>query len=163
MNHPSWLAEAKSHWDAERGYDAGVLICKHINLQQQPLWAANVLRFMIQRAGMYHPIVERAEQLAKDPSKWKQGHDIFSEVRKVTLVHDEQSKETSADNILAWILSVAEQTAKVSYNATSPPDEFDEDSAAWIIACLRGFASTMNDGRILDEAWQIAYGSVLSK
>lgn len=48
----------------------------------------------------------------------------------------------------------------MSYNATSPPDEFDEDSAPWIIARLRGFASTMNEDRILDEAWQIACGSV---
>lgn len=104
MNHPDWLTKARSHWDANRGYDSGVLICKQISLQKMPIWGADILRFMIQRSGVYHPILECTEQLARDHLKWEQGHDILSKVRKVTLIHDDQSKKTPTDNILAWIL-----------------------------------------------------------
>lgn len=160
MIHPDWLTEAKQHWDNDRGYDAGRLICEHISLQVQPHWGARILRFMMQRASISHPELDCVTHLSTTPSEWSRGHDVFRKVRQVTLQHDKQSKRTSADDTHSWVLAVAEQTAKVSYNATFPLDEFDDDSAAWIVACLRGFASTMNVSGLLNEAWQIACDGV---
>ena len=163
MHPPAWLPEAKSHWDCNRAYAAGLLICNHMGLDQLPFWAADILRFTRHLSGNDHPILEQAEQLARNPLMWKQGHDLFSEVRDITLAHDRLSKQTPINDMLGWILAVAELTTKVSYNATSPPDEFDEDSASWLVACLHGFASTMNDPCILQEAWQIASSGLATK
>ncbi|QDU45271.1 hypothetical protein Mal52_37630 [Symmachiella dynata] len=160
MKHPAWLVEAKQHWEDDRGYDAGRLICEHISPQVQPLWGGRILCFMMQRAKVSDPVLDCVKRLSMTPSEWGNGHDVFTKVREVTLQHDKLSKESSADETLSWILAVAEQTAKVSYNATFPQDEFDDDSAAWIIACLRGFASVMNEYCFYEEAWQVACDGV---
>jgi hypothetical protein len=41
---------------------------------------------------------------------------------------------TKDQETLASLLLLAEMVAKVTYNATDPPDEFDENSGWWIAA-----------------------------
>ena len=46
---------------------------------------------------------------------------------------------------------------KVTYNATNPNDEFDEDSGWWIVACLRGFVDARwKDEEFATAAWTAA-------
>jgi hypothetical protein len=48
---------------------------------------------------------------------------------------------------------LAELVAKVTYNATDPPDRFDEDSGWWIAACLRDLVDRLGDEEFSEAAW----------
>ena len=41
------------------------------------------------------------------------------------------------------VLFVAENAAKVVYNASSPPDPFDYDCGYWLVGCLRHLVDTL--------------------
>lgn len=51
------------------------------------------------------------------------------------------------------LLPLGELVAKVTYNATNPMDEFDEDSGWWIAPCLQDILSRLNDDAFSNEAW----------
>lgn len=154
MNTRTWLSDAEYHWDGNRGYEAGILICPHVPCLLQPRWAFGILRLVIQKAGVSTPLFDELEEVALTPSKWGNAHRLFSEVRKVKLKHDKMIGQTGAVDEFSSVLAIAEQTAKVIYNATSPLDKFDEDSGAWIIAMFRGFVSYYDDDRFSEEAWE---------
>ena len=60
---------------------------------------------------------------------------------------------TKEQELLGWLLALAELVAKVTYNATDPQDEFDEDSGWWIAPCLKGFLDSLNDNEFSNVAW----------
>lgn len=160
MNTSNWLNDAEQHWNGNRGYEAGILICSHLPIPAQPLWAARILRLAVEKSGASIPLLTDVQQVAMTPEKWSSGHRLFSEVRAITLQHDKTSAGTPEDDMLSYLLAVAEQTAKVTYNATSPPDAFDDDSCAWIVAMLRGFVSHCDDDRFDEQAWQAVCNGV---
>jgi hypothetical protein len=101
-------------------------------------------------------------------SRWKEAHAAFQRVRKLTL-KAERSKST--DPIYAGILYVAENAAKVSYNASilgrldtqsysaQEPAPFDNDAGWWIVSNLRHVATTVNDPAFEKKAWAVVNGS----
>jgi hypothetical protein len=88
---------------------------------------------------------------------WGNSHRAFSTLRASTLELDELERTrglTEDQKLLGSILSLAELVAKVTYNATNPPDEFDEDSGWWIAACLKGFVDhRWSDDEFSQAAW----------
>jgi hypothetical protein len=60
---------------------------------------------------------------------------------------------TKDQEVFAELLSLAELVAKVTYNATIPPDPFDEDSGWWIAPTLRVFVEIWPDAKFSQEAW----------
>ena len=60
---------------------------------------------------------------------------------------------TEEQKVQAWMLSLAELVAKVTYNATNPEDEFDEDSGWWIAVHMRWFIEHWGDALFTDAAW----------
>jgi hypothetical protein len=51
---------------------------------------------------------------------------------------------------------LAENVAKVLYNATDPRDEFDEDSGWWIVSCLKDILDVLKDDEFSKVAWLAA-------
>jgi len=43
--------------------------------------------------------------------------------------------------------------AKVTYNATNPTDEFDEDSGWWIARCLKDVLELLGDDEFSRSMW----------
>ena len=76
-------------------------------------------------------------------------------MRKSTLELDRIRERglTKDQELLGWLLALAELVAKVTYSATDPPDEFDEDSGWWIAPCLKGFLDSLNDSEFSNAAW----------
>jgi hypothetical protein len=76
-------------------------------------------------------------------------------VRREVLKLDDQLRVNRTKDVegLNHVLGLAELVAKVSYNATDPLDEFDEDSGAWIVAVAKGFATVSKDRAFDQELW----------
>jgi hypothetical protein len=65
---------------------------------------------------------------------WTKGHAAFDAVRQLTLEGERQRRSASDPSFV--MLFVAENAAKVIYNASVPVDPFDDDSGAWLLLTL---------------------------
>jgi hypothetical protein len=54
---------------------------------------------------------------------------------------------------LLSLLALTELVAKVTYNATDPTDEFDEDSGSWIAVCLKELLDSLKDDALSKSMW----------
>ena len=138
-------------------FRAGGILFEKLPTDRRPAWAARSLRLVLDRSGLRSSPIERVLEVADNPAEWKDAHKLFSTLREETLKLDSLRVNglTEKEELLGCILSLAELVAKVTYNATNPPDEFDEDSGLWIASCLRGFVDHQwNDKTFSEAAWK---------
>jgi hypothetical protein len=151
------LERAAEYWRGGQAIQAGKLIFENIPAETRPKWASRLLRLVLGRSGIQSSIFEQVLHTADDQAMWRNGHRVFSAVRASTLELDELERThglTKEQKLLGDLLSLAELVAKVTYNATDPPDEFDEDTGWWIAVCLRGFVDNVwTDDEFSKAAW----------
>ncbi len=156
-NNSNQLDRAHEHWRGGQPLEAGRLVYENLAIQVRPVWAARILRFVLDKSGIEHSLFEQVLYTADHRAMWGNGHRAFSTLRTSTLKLDELRRTrglTKDESLLGEVLSLAELVAKVTYNATDPPDEFDEDSGWWIAACLRGFVDNVwRDDDSSKAAW----------
>jgi hypothetical protein len=146
----SFLKHAVECWDKGQAVEAGKLIYENLPPKSRPRWGARILKLVLDRSGVQSPLFDDVLTTAEHEDMWTDGHRLFSRLRESTLRLDELRKGrglSEDEELLGSILSLAELVSKVTYNATNPPDEFDEDSGWWIAACLRAF---------VDHGWKDA-------
>ena len=90
--------------------------------------------------------------IAKRRLFWRWGHSALDEVRRLTLRYEDSK---SKDEVYGGLLYLAENVAKVTYNATNPPDPFDDDAGAWVVSCLRYVVDKINDPEFATQAWLV--------
>jgi hypothetical protein len=153
-NHRDQAAE---YWRGGKPLEAGRLIFESLPTTVRPKWAAEILRLVLDKSRIDPSPFWLLLQTADHQAMWGNGHRVFSMLRASTLDLLQLQKTqglTKEQTLLAGILSLAELVAKVTYNATDPPDEFDEDSGWWIAACLRGFVDNVwRDEEFSKAAW----------
>lgn len=153
----SYLRQAAEHWAKSESLEAGKLIYENLPSKVRPRWAAGILKLILDRSGIQSSLFSQLQAAADHEDMWKSGHQLFSKLRHKTLRLDELRRGpglTKDEELLASVVSLAELVAKVIYNATNPPDEFDEDSGWWIAACLRGFVDHgWSDEHFATVAW----------
>jgi hypothetical protein len=148
-----YLKQAAELWANGKPLEAGRLVYENLPVEERPKWAARILKLILGKSGIQSSQLDKLLDIANNKHLWKEGHSVFDSIRDSTLQLDElrRTRKLSVDETLQnSVLSFAELVAKVVYNATNPPDEFDEDSGWWIAACLRGFV----DNRWTDEAFE---------
>jgi len=64
-------------------------------------------------------------------------------VRELTLAAERGSVSPKDPRYL--LLFVAENSARVIYNASRPPDPFDDDSAEWLLRSMSKFLNALPD------------------
>jgi hypothetical protein len=147
------LSKAGSHWKKGQALEAGKLIFESLPVRERPQWAARVLRLVLDRTGVTSQPIERAISITNSPNDWGKAHDVFSALREATLELLELKARTPQQALLLSHLGLAELVAKVTYNSTSPPDEFDEDSGWWIAPCLKDILDMVNDKKFSAAMW----------
>lgn len=151
------LLQAAEYWSKGEALEAGKLIYENLPPESRVRWAVRILELVLKRSGIESSPFKQVLAAPDHEDMWKNGHQIFSTLRNVTLKLDNLRKSgrlSEDEKLFASILSLAELVAKVIYNATNPPDEFDEDSGWWIAACLRGFVDHQwSDERFAKAAW----------
>jgi len=153
------LEQIADHWNNGQALQAGRLIFDNIPSVARPRWAARVLRLYLRYTGVDPSKFSNVLQTAENPDLWKNGHDVFDELRRAVLSLQELQKSvglTRDQVVFAGALNLSELVAKVTYNASNPIDEFDEDSGWWIAAFLRSYVDLNPENRNLwREAWSV--------
>jgi len=147
------VSKALSHWRKGQALEAGKLIFESLPVGTRPQWAARILRLVLDRTGVTSQPIERAIGIASSPNDWGKAHDVFSALRVATLELIELKARTPQQTLLLSHFDLAELVAKVTYNSTSPPDEFDEDSGWWIAPCLKDILDLVNDEEFSAAMW----------
>jgi len=149
------LARAVQYWRGGQPLEAGKLIFENLPEDIRPKWASRILKLVVERSGVHSSPIEQVLYIADHTTEWRNAHRAFSTVRKSTLELDSIRERglTKEQELLGWLLALAELVAKVTYNATDPPDEFDEDSGWWIAPCLKGFLDLLSDDEFSNAAW----------
>ena len=147
------LTKARSLWTEGEALEAGKLIFDSLPRESRPEWAANILRLVLKRTGIKSPPIERVSSLARCSGDWNKAHEAFSMVRKAALKLEHLKPLTPPQTLLLRHLLLAELVAKVIYNATNPPDEFDEDSGWWIALCLKDILNSVSDEEFSAAMW----------
>ena len=78
-----------------------------------------------------------------DRRRWSEARRAFQAVRRLTLAAERNPKPTQ--KIYETLLMLAENTAKVAYNASGSSMPFDRDSICWIPENLKQIAQEKND------------------
>jgi len=142
-------AAAKTAWQEERFLDAGRSIYESLSVDQRVIWAVQVLGHCADHAP-HCDAVSAVLSLARSKDRWCLAHAAFCTLRQVTL--EAERSPSRFDRRLRSLLYLAENTAKVIYNASGAPAPFDEDSGWWIGECLHHFLSTQDDRSVRTEA-----------
>lgn len=102
--------------------------------------------------------IDHVLEIAHDATRWREGHRAFDAVRRLTL---EAERRRSIGTYVS-LLFVAEITAKTVYNASEPPDPFDDDAPWWLAPIARHFALTVTDQGVRQTVWRALRGEECS-
>jgi hypothetical protein len=91
--------------------------------------------------------------IGEDRGRWAQAHAAFDAVRRLTLER-ERGAVTSQDPTYI-VLFVAENAARVIYNAAGPTDPFDDDSAAWLLLTQAQMVRSTGSSELSDRIWEL--------
>lgn len=156
-NDPNRFDQATKQWHGGQALEAGRLLLENLPTHLRPIWASNILRLVLGRSGVDPSLFHQVLYTAEHQPMWANGHRTFSILRNSVLELDELERTiglTKEQKLLKYVLHLAELVAKVTYNAVSPPDEFDEDSGWSIAASLRGFVDHYwREDKFAQAAW----------
>ncbi len=147
-----YIAQAQRDWEAGRALDAGRLIYERIPTRHRPAWAARVLE-LVRDLAPSSPEIDQVLAVARDPARWQEAKQVFQAIREV--------RQRTEDPLLESVLSLAENVAKVTYNASGAPTPFDRD-AGWRVA--DGLWTVISKAgerarKLEEQAWSVLSGS----
>jgi hypothetical protein len=151
--HGDHRSRALGYWRRGQALEAGRVVFEHLAPEDRPRWAANVLRTVLAKTGLQIPAIQHVLDLAEQPQEWRAAHSAFSILRGSTLQLAHLRRRSREQRCLLYHLFLAENVAKVIYNATDPRDKFKEDSAWWIAVCLKRLVDAIDRPQFADTAW----------
>jgi hypothetical protein len=98
--------------------------------------------------------VAQVIELAKNPSRWREGHDAHSAVRDLTLAEERASTSKAYEALLF----VAENVAKTIFNASGQSAPFDKDAPWWISSCARTLVVEVGERSCEEDVWEALIG-----
>ena len=145
-----YIKEAKPYWEGGYPLKAGELLYEHIRQDYRPLWALEVLELCMPLTKSIAEIDELCN-IIRSPDRWAEAHEAFSSVRQLTL----KTEHNNSDPIYTGVLSLAENVAKVTYNASGEPAPFDYNSGYRIVSDLRHIVDQLCDNAFDNKAWYV--------
>jgi len=146
------ILEVSNCWSSGRAFEAGRILYEYLPNDQRPLWAARILAHCLQLIRSVREI-DTIYEIAMDKTRWKEAHEAFGALREFAL-NPERSRST--DEIYAGVLDLAENTAKVAYNASGEAAPFDHNAGWRIISNLRHIVDKVNDIEFEVRVWETA-------
>jgi hypothetical protein len=148
-----YLGQASECWQSGKPLEAGRLIFENLSAEVRPKWASRILELVVKRTGIRHSAVEYVLRIAGHPSQWKDAHAAFSSVRTSVLELIRADVRSADQMLLLQLLGLAELVAKVVYNSTNPPDEFDVDAGWSIAVSLKDILDLLKDHDFSRMMW----------
>ena len=105
----------------------------------RPAWSYGVLDAVARPRDRSDPLIAEAAAVAGNPAEWGSARDAFRRIRVRVLQLDElDQKGLLEDEMLLYVLSLAEFVMKLCHNAVDDGDDsFDEDTAEWMVETVR--------------------------
>src|SRR6185503_4552924 len=88
------------------------------------------------------PEVSNLIEIARHPTRWSEAHSCFGALRRLTLAAEQEKPSTKTNHL--FLLYLAENIAKLTYNAGGYPAPFDPDSGWWIPQNLKHIIDQVN-------------------
>ena len=129
----------------------GTAVYSLVRNSVRPRWAGDILATCCDRMAAVPDAVQRVLGLALDESHWVLAHDAFTDVRHLTL----SAQRADTEGSYHYLLTVAENAAKVIYNASGAPAPFDKDCGAWLVRWTKQFADRENNVEFTERLWQV--------
>jgi hypothetical protein len=148
------LDEARGCWKGGDYLNAGKALFTRVPAPKRGEWACRVLRDAAPAGRFAVPAVQELLDLCENPQPGHSAKAVFSSIRASTLKLERLSSRTREQDVLLDYLYLAENVAKVVYNATQPHNPFDEDAGWWITVCLRALLESDAVANWEQEAWR---------
>ncbi|MBP3959152.1 hypothetical protein J8F10_28235 [Gemmata sp. G18] len=147
-------------WEAGEIGRAALIIYDALPESLRPGWAADILELACSRLLTIPEEVRAVVVIGRTPSRFRGAHAAFSDVRKLTLVEDASHLGGA---VYAAILCIAEDAAKVIYNASGVrepirPGEkapFDDECGYSLTRALGHLARTNDSPDFRRAAWAV--------
>jgi hypothetical protein len=156
----SSVVAARALWDAGKPLEAGRVLFEATPEPARVGWAAAVLAMCCEYLQPTPQEIATVVAIARDKSQWPRAHGAFEAVRRLTL--RVERGDVQATDVLRGTLYVAENTAKVVYNASLPNDPFDADAGWWIVANVQWIAARVSDRAFRERVWRLLSDALLS-
>jgi hypothetical protein len=160
------LELAARYWREGQPLEAGRLIFECLPTEVRPTWAVGILTRVLDRGRVdlrealdevqdVYSTFGRVLEDAKHPRLWADARRAYDYLGGDSESGEEQEPPglTDAQKTLFRTCSLAQLVAKVTYNASDPPDPFDENSGWRIAESLRGFVDLWQDEEFSQAAW----------
>lgn len=154
MDIEALLEEAHTHWNNGDPYKAGDMLYDHIPVVERPAWAAKILSVVKERLNTNIPEIDRLLAIAATPEQWPQAYDVFHSLRKQTLAAEKSNTGDKDHNIRVFLLLLAENVAKVIYNASGKAAPFDHDSGQVLVLTVAGLTVHLDDPTFSEYVWK---------
>jgi len=145
----------RSHWETECYPKAGLILYERIDRKNRPLWVADIL---CATHGYITPIsqVEDIIAFATNPILWGDGsitkrpeaHDFFNVARTA------MNQSTNEDILRKPTLLLAENAAKITYNAYGYEAPFDHDAGWCIVENVLDLKKAVNNPEFTVKIWE---------
>jgi hypothetical protein len=150
------IREAQEHWNQGQLLETGKLLFEHIPRTCRPEWGAKVLETAYELIPST-PEIKDVIEFASQPEKWDDGsqskrikaHNFFDAVRYLTLQHKNKNP------LFEGILILAENVAKVTYNAYGYNAPFDHDAGWWIVSNTKFIIDQVNNSEFAELGWSL--------
>ncbi len=138
----------KELWEEGRDLEAGRLLFESLPKDEQPRWAAAILDLTTQWLDVWMCGVWELQRVAKKRRRWRGAYSAFQMIRNTTLRLEARKARkalTPKQDRMLCQCGVAENVAKVIYNATNPVNPFDEDAGWWIVPNVKSCVDCLSD------------------
>lgn len=143
---------ARSDWDWHEALEVGRAVYEALAVDDRPRWAGRLLRLCLRQLPNAPAEVVHVADLADDQWRWREGHEAFRSVRELTLRVGKRSRSEPS----ALVLYVAENVAKITYNASGGSAPFDHDAGWWLLMNVRDFLAAVPPDPQLDDQLRAA-------
>ena len=137
-------------WASGEARRAGQAIYEAIPNASRPAWAADILEVASSQVPLVPTQIRAVAEIAREPKRWREAHAAFSDVRHLT-----QADQSSyaGDQVYASLLVVAENAAKVVYNASGEPAPFDYACGYRLVVSLRHLVDAVGSPELEQRVW----------
>lgn len=148
------IREAEKYWSEEKYIEAGRILYENVPQEERPAWSAKILLFIYNYTNIPKTSeIERVIEIVNSPSNWHEAYEAFQNVRGLTIQFEK--RHLAHERLYLCVLLLAENVAKVIYNASGHPAPFDSNSGWWLVSNVKDITKKVDNSKFLAELWEL--------
>lgn len=144
-------------WSKLDIYNASKNLFYSVPRAGRPKWAVSILRTVVGKLQLNVVAVNSLLDIGDNRAEWNMAKAIFKAIRYETLSID--ASRNFAGKFKAevehHVLLLAEEIAKLLYNATDPDDPFDDDVGEGVVTSTKAIVDMVADREFAFKMWKM--------